>query len=617
MKYKNCHHHFNNGRSLLILAFMVLVQNSYSQSQDISFQDLTAFKNPGKSWQTAGNVYADLDKTDKLDIKQGIGILVNDPGRRDGQDLYTKNQYGSIDLEVDFMMAKGSNSGIYFLGQYELQLNDSWGFKPVTSGENGGVYERWDEERPEGEQGYQGYAPRQNVSKAPGLWQHLEVSFQAPRFDDNGVKIENAKFIYVRLNGVTIHEDLELFGPTRGSMDAKEKSTGPLRIQGDHGAVAFRNMMITSFDKPRPELTDLNYKVYTGRFDNEPDYSNLPPESEGKSVILTSNLKTKSNQFLVRYTGKLHVEEAGEYTFDLNTSGGAGLIRVNENEVVPLSNGNGKATVNLPAGVLPFELLYSKFQNWGEPGLGLTISGDGIREYLVSDGSGDFEDPVDPILVEANTSKVFRSFRNIPGDETSRGHLLTHAVSVGHPKQLHYTYDMNRGAIVQLWRGGFLDATPMWYNRGNGTSRPVGSVLHFEVPAMGVGKISSPQQEWAIDTTGINYTSLGYTLDGNDLPSFLYSIYGAKIEDVSRVLDDAQGIKRRISIASPVENLFVRLTSGKKIEKLSKDLYLVGDKEFYIRLDNMGKAQPIVRGNGKEQELLVPLSKELTYTLLF
>ncbi|UJH90687.1 DUF1080 domain-containing protein [Antarcticibacterium sp. 1MA-6-2] len=350
MKHTYFCHPFRSGRTILLLALLVLVQNSYSQVQKFDFQDLSAFKNPGKSWKIVGNVHADLDETNELETSRGTGILVNDPENKAGQDLYTKDQYGNIDLKVDYMMAKGSNSGIYFQGQYELQLKDSWGLTAITSGENGGVYQRWDDKKPEGEKGYQGYAPRQNVSRAPGLWQHLEVSFQAPRFNGQGEKIENAKFIYVRLNGVTIHEDLELSGPTRGSMEAGDKAKGPLRIQGDHGAVAFRNMEITGFDKPRPELTNLKFKVYEGKFDKEPNYNNLPPEAEGESVVLTSDLSTKSEQFLIRYTSDLQVEEAGEYTFNLNTSGGAGLIRINGNEVVPLSNGRGRATVNLQPG---------------------------------------------------------------------------------------------------------------------------------------------------------------------------------------------------------------------------------------------------------------------------
>ncbi|UJH90689.1 hypothetical protein LZ575_18265 [Antarcticibacterium sp. 1MA-6-2] len=59
------------------------------------------------------------------------------------------------------------------------------------------------------------------------------------------------------------------------------------------------------------------------------------------------------------------------------------------------------------------------------------------------------------------------------------------------------------------------------------------------------------------------------------------------------------------------------MLSGKKIEKLSNELYLVGDKEYYIRLDNIGKAKPVVKGSNNVQELLVPVDRELTYTLLF
>jgi hypothetical protein len=90
------------------------------------------------------------------------------------------------------------------------------------SGDNGGIYERWDDSKPEGQQGYDGHAPRQNASRAPGLWQHMKISFQAPRFDGQGKKISNAKIIYVWLNGVLIQDNVELAGPTRGAMITKK-----------------------------------------------------------------------------------------------------------------------------------------------------------------------------------------------------------------------------------------------------------------------------------------------------------------------------------------------------------------------------------------------------------
>ncbi len=76
-------------------------------------------------------------------------------------------------------MAKNANSGIYLLGKYKIQLNDSWGIAGVKPETNGGIFER--------------AAPRQNVSRAPGLWQHLKIAFQSPRFDESGRKTKNAQ----------------------------------------------------------------------------------------------------------------------------------------------------------------------------------------------------------------------------------------------------------------------------------------------------------------------------------------------------------------------------------------------------------------------------------------
>lgn len=174
------------GRFMLILLFSCLSARQVLAQTSISLTDLSSFKNPGKSWLITGDVNADLNKSNVLTVVQGKGILVNLPVDKNGTDLYTNAEYGDIDLELVYMMAKGSNSGIYFQGRYEVQLMDSWGVKNPTGGDNGGIYQRWEESRPEGKKGYEGYAPRQNASRAPGLWQYLRVSFQAPRFDANG-----------------------------------------------------------------------------------------------------------------------------------------------------------------------------------------------------------------------------------------------------------------------------------------------------------------------------------------------------------------------------------------------------------------------------------------------
>ena len=164
--------------ALIACAFAALPANA---QQIISLKDLSSFKEPGKTWRMAGGVTADLDKPNVLKVTAGSGVIVNQPDKKDkGADLFTVAEYGDMDLELDFMMAKGSNSGIYLHGRYELQLMDSWTLKAPAAGTNGGIYERWDESKPDSEKGYEGYPPRQNASRAPGLWQNLKISFQAP-----------------------------------------------------------------------------------------------------------------------------------------------------------------------------------------------------------------------------------------------------------------------------------------------------------------------------------------------------------------------------------------------------------------------------------------------------
>src|SRR5215217_3069057 len=192
--------------ALLLVNFLGIdTTNAQVLKTQISLNDLSAFAAPAKNWEIVGNVRADLDLANHFTTAKGNGILVSRVEKgKPGSDFYTLLQHGDMDIEMDYMMAKGANSGIYLQGRYEVQLLDSWGTVNPKSSDNGGIYERWDGNRPDGQKGYEGHAPRQNVSRAPGLWQHVKISFQAPRFDDKGMKTTNAKILYLSLNGVLV-----------------------------------------------------------------------------------------------------------------------------------------------------------------------------------------------------------------------------------------------------------------------------------------------------------------------------------------------------------------------------------------------------------------------------
>lgn len=155
--------------------------------------------------------------------------LVNVEGG--GCDIYTEEKFGDITLELEFMVPKGSNSGVYLMSEYEVQVLDSYG-KP-------------DDKLGQGDLGalYSAAAPKKNAAKKPGEWQKFVIEFQAPKFEGDK-KVANAKFVKVTLNDVVLHENVEMKQHTPGGLTGKEAATGPLMFQGDHGPVAFRNIKI-------------------------------------------------------------------------------------------------------------------------------------------------------------------------------------------------------------------------------------------------------------------------------------------------------------------------------------------------------------------------------------
>jgi len=94
-------------------------------------------------------------------------------------DLATDEKFGDCELYLEFMLAQGSNSGVFLNGHYELQLFDSYGhIGTLMPGDNGAIYRLSDNAG--------GWPPRTNASRPPGAWQSLQVWFRAPRFDAAG-----------------------------------------------------------------------------------------------------------------------------------------------------------------------------------------------------------------------------------------------------------------------------------------------------------------------------------------------------------------------------------------------------------------------------------------------
>ena len=594
----------------------------------LTLNDLSAFRQPvSVNWRVAGDAVADLTKPNTFQIKpasdgSAANILVCVPGTESGteRNLLTTLEHGDIDLELDLMMAREANSGLYLQGRYEIQLRDSWGVTTPRSSDMGAVYERWNDSQPEGKKGYEGHPARQNAGKAPGLWQHLKIAFQAPRFDANGKKTANAIILRAELNGVLIHENLELTGPTRGAMNAGETARGPLLFQGDHGAVAIRNITYSLFDKSQPRLSDLSYAVYKGKFKDEAALGDTPPEAKGPTPTLTAGVSRLANDFAIKYTGTLHVVDPGEYTFTMTTANGAGQMNLNSQPLSKWSNWSNTGRMTLAAGDFPFEATYSKIYGGGTPDFQLSVTGPGIRQFMLTPATLTEAGETDPILVTVESNTVLRSFMDLPKTKGERGrpYRVTHGISVGSPQQVHYTYDADNGSVVQVWRGMFLDATPMWENRGDGSSRPMGVVNYLSgKPQLMLARLATPQSPWPTDTTGSGFRPKGYQLDNNDRPTFRYLTASTTVDDQIQALPDGHGLRRQLSVSQPGTGLYARLASGTLIEALPNNTYLIDGRAYMIELADTNGSQPIVRTSNGTQELIIPVAGKLTYTILF
>jgi hypothetical protein len=142
------------------------------------------------------------------------GVLTNVKG---GANLITTEKFTDFKLHIEFKYPKGGNSGVYLRGRYEVQVEDNGNEEPQPV-HLGGVY------------GF--LVPNENVTKGPDVWQTFDITLVGRR-------------ITVVLNGKTIIGDQTIPGITGGALDSDEGAPGPIYLQGDHGPVAYRNIIIT------------------------------------------------------------------------------------------------------------------------------------------------------------------------------------------------------------------------------------------------------------------------------------------------------------------------------------------------------------------------------------
>lgn len=151
------------------------------------------------------------------------GVMVNNPVQKEGEEhipygnLRTRDTFEDFNLKLEVNVPKGSNSGVYLRGIYEIQVMDSYG-SDLDSHNMGALYSR--------------ITPSEAAEKPAGEWQKMDITlFQ--------------RHVTVKLNGKKIIDNQPVKGVTGGALTSDQFSPGPILLQGDHGKVSYRNMVLT------------------------------------------------------------------------------------------------------------------------------------------------------------------------------------------------------------------------------------------------------------------------------------------------------------------------------------------------------------------------------------
>jgi hypothetical protein len=153
-----------------------------------------------------------LGKTNQWIVEDGV---LKSP--KSGANIRTSKTFNDFKLHIEFKYPKGSNSGVYLRGRYEIQIEDNKGKEPMSL-YLGGIYGFID--------------PWLNMAKEAGEWQSYDVELVG-------------RMVTVKANGTTIIYKQEIPGVTGGALDSKEGEPGPIMMQGDHGPIEFRNIVLT------------------------------------------------------------------------------------------------------------------------------------------------------------------------------------------------------------------------------------------------------------------------------------------------------------------------------------------------------------------------------------
>lgn len=532
------------------------------------------------------------------------GLAVFEPGSAEGwaseDGVYTASgpaslqlfpEHAALTLSFSFRMDEGA--------QADLLLNDRYALSLPTFSLD-----------PPGD-------PRTAVAITPGIWQNLELTYLPATSSSPALLVAcylNDNLVYYQQ---PLGQDTTAAGGLNLELRSGTMSVTNLRSHDQAG----KSSSVASDGSVDLNMPLIHYAYYD--LDDEArtftDWEGAEPTKQGFiSRFDLGAIREKTRGYAIRFEGELDVPKSGEYTFHLRSPAHTALYFDGE-AVVHLGDDtegiDREGTVQVGEGRHRVRLDHFQQTGWNHLQLKFSVDGQERKSLNEMPEGRAVATPRSRETMPVETDErpyLLRSFLNFPNariyDYTAK---RTHVINVGEAEGPHYSYDLKNGSLLQVWRGGFVDASEMWNDRGEPqVVRALGPAIFFD---------GRPQ--WSEDASGwpdslAEFHHRRYELDDSGRPTFFFAFDDAG-EVSDRLVPTPAGLERTLTNASMDETLLTSVASAANIRETAPGTFELVDPGLNVQILELASGGlRLLSGEGTQRLVAeLPPGEHLTYRM--
>ncbi len=457
---------------------------------------------------------------------------------------------------------------------------------------------------------------RTSVDIRPNVWQNLEIAY-LPAGPSTP-----ALLVATYLNGNLVYYQQPL--------PSTDQPPGPLTLELTNGTLSVTNLRshgeagksstLASNGEVILNMPLIHYAYYEvdGRPETFEDWNTQAPSKEGYiSRFDLGAIREQNRDYAIRFEGDLTIPRAGDYTFYLRSSTHSALFIDGEPVVAlgPDTEGiENEGMVSLGEGDHRVRLDHYQETNWNHLLLKYSTGEQERASFNDMPEGRAIATPrsQEALVVETDDRPyLLRSFLNFPNariyDYTDK---RTHVINVGEASGPHYSYDLQNGALLQVWRGEFVDASEMWDGRGEPqVVRPLGPAVSFD----GQPQWSTESDEWPDSLADFHHRR--YELDEEGRPTFYFE-FGDDSEVSDRVVPTEGGIRRTLTNASS-KTLLTNLVAAANIRQTAPGVFEMVDPGLNVEVTELASGGlKLMEGEGRQRLVAeLPPGEHLTYSI--